>query len=430
MIDQSAAAGTPDQMSLGGPQSASTFLGSIAGTTPRTAAEAESGFGFNAVVVAPAELARHVAAWEELAAHAAEPNVFYEPWMLLPALEEYGAGKNLLFVLVWVQDKSASMPPKLGALFPLEQRARFRGLPFPHLALWQHLHCFLCTPLLHREHGRACLAAFLGWLAGRSRGGRVIEWGDIAADGPFFELLTAALDEAGGPRHCAHHQKRALLRPRAGGEAYLQESLPGKSRKEFRRLERRMADMGPVEYVEFGPGDDLESWIRAFLAMEGGGWRGASGTSLDSTESGRRFLLSVASGVARQGRLMMLGLRAGGRFVALKINLLSGEGSFAFKIAFDEGYSRFSPGTLLELENIRRFHDRPGLRWMDSCADADHFMANRLWLDRRALVTMVTAADGLLERLFVSSLPLLQQLSRALRRLAAPPGAEAAPEGV
>src|SRR6185369_12429325 len=35
-------------------------------------------------------LEKHVAAWEELAVAAIEPNVFYEPWMLMPALRAYG----------------------------------------------------------------------------------------------------------------------------------------------------------------------------------------------------------------------------------------------------------------------------------------------------------------------------------------------------
>ena len=32
--------------------------------------------------------------WEALAADAAEPNPFYEHWMMLPALEAYGAGED------------------------------------------------------------------------------------------------------------------------------------------------------------------------------------------------------------------------------------------------------------------------------------------------------------------------------------------------
>ena len=33
--------------------------------------------------------------WEKLAAAALEPNVFYEHWMLRPALEIFGAGRDI-----------------------------------------------------------------------------------------------------------------------------------------------------------------------------------------------------------------------------------------------------------------------------------------------------------------------------------------------
>jgi hypothetical protein len=41
----------------------------------------------------PASLRAIVPEWEALAADAAEPNPFYEHWMLLPALEAYGSGE-------------------------------------------------------------------------------------------------------------------------------------------------------------------------------------------------------------------------------------------------------------------------------------------------------------------------------------------------
>ena len=71
------------------------------------------------------------------------------------------------------------------------------------------------------------------------------------------------------------------------------------------------------------------------------------------------------------------------------------------------------------LENIRRFHARPELRWMDSCADPGHFMVNRLWLDRRGLADLVTTTGRAAGELMVSSLPLLHWMSRTLRRMPA-----------
>src|SRR5258708_21072238 len=84
-------------------------------------------------------LSRLVPAWEELAAAAIEPNVFYEHWMLLPALEAFGAEKDIRVVLVLTHDAhDAGAPAQLGALFPLERVRDFRNLKVSTLSTWQH----------------------------------------------------------------------------------------------------------------------------------------------------------------------------------------------------------------------------------------------------------------------------------------------------
>jgi hypothetical protein len=67
----------------------------------------------------PARLIDHVAAWEELAASAVEPNVFYEPWMLRPALEAFAQGVALRFILV--HGERPGEPARLCGFFPFER---------------------------------------------------------------------------------------------------------------------------------------------------------------------------------------------------------------------------------------------------------------------------------------------------------------------
>src|SRR5690606_7984218 len=74
------------------------------------------------------------------------------------------------------------------------------------------------------------------------------------------------------------------------------------------------------------------------------------------------------------------------------------------------------PGLLLELQHVLEFHKRPELNWMDWCAEPDHFMANRLSLDRRAIATLVTATGRPFGRWLVAALPALRWCSRLLRR--------------
>src|SRR5215510_8597985 len=87
-------------------------------------------------------LEKHIAAWEELAAAAIEPNVFYEPWMLMPALRAYGGAGRLLFALVQISDPARPLgPPLLCGFFPLEIKDHFdgisKGLPLKTLCLWR-----------------------------------------------------------------------------------------------------------------------------------------------------------------------------------------------------------------------------------------------------------------------------------------------------
>jgi CelD/BcsL family acetyltransferase involved in cellulose biosynthesis len=362
----------------------------------------------------PATLAGHMAAWNDLADTALERNVFYEPWMMLPAIDAFSGASRLVYVLVYAEPADA--PPVLCGLFPLERVARYNGLPFAHVRLWQHKHCFLGTPLVRATHARACLEAFVDWLEADGNGASAIKWGMIADDGPFWRVLAEALARNGRRSFVPYRFERAMLRARADGAAFLGEALSRKSAKELQRLERRLGEAGKLEYAELQRPEEAERWIADFIELEARGWKGRNASALGSSDSGRAFFTRAALAAARQGRLMMLGLRLAGRWIALKCNFLSGEGSFAFKIAYDEDYARFSPGTLLELENIRRFHARPELRWMDSCAEPGHFMANRLWLDRRRLADLVTTTGRAAGDLMVSSLPLLHWMSRTLRR--------------
>src|SRR5262245_6769229 len=104
-------------------------------------------------------LEEHIAAWEELAAAAIEPNVFYEPWMLMPALRAYGGAGRLLFALVQTPDPARPLgPPLLCGFFPLELKDHFdgisKGLPLKTLCLWRKQEMiYLCAPLLRTGYG-------------------------------------------------------------------------------------------------------------------------------------------------------------------------------------------------------------------------------------------------------------------------------------
>ncbi|MBI1765643.1 MAG: GNAT family N-acetyltransferase [Acidobacteria bacterium] len=378
------------------------------------------------IVHSAAELAAHLTAWDELAANTIEPNVFYESWMLLPALAAFGAEAQLSFVLVYATGPSnEGSKPVLCGFFPLQRHARFRGLPVSYTSLWKYKYCVLCTPLLRPEYAGDCLAAFFGWLGRAPETGALLKLAYVTGDGLFQQLLTDYFNRARTLLSVEERFNRALLERMgvgaAASEAYINAALSGKRRKELRRQEKLLREQGQLEFVSFladAPMDteaDTEVWLEQFLQLEAQGWKGAEGSALASAQASREYFLQIARAAAKRGQLMFLALRLDGQPIAMKCNLLSGAGAFAFKIAFDEAFASYSPGAQLELENIRRVHestDMAPLEWMDSCATSKHFMINRLWLSRRTMQTMLVATGKGGGSFLVSVAPLLRWVKR------------------
>jgi hypothetical protein len=368
------------------------------------------------------DLEKYVAAWEDLAAAAIEPNVFYEPWMLMPALRAYGVDRRSLFALVLAPDPARPLgPPLLCGFFPLELRDHYDGtsikLPLKTLSLWRKPEMtYLCAPLLRAGYGREALAAFFDWLDACSHNCSLMEFGFVPGEGPFHQLMVDYLHSHVKFTHVAESFTRALFRPASDTEVYIRSALSRARRKEYRRQERRLAETGRLEYKALGPGADADAWIEEFLEFEAKSWKGKGGRALVCDEIDRKYFVEVAREAFRRGKLMMLALCFNGRPIAYKLNFLSGAGAFAFKIAFDEEYARYSPGVLLELENIRLLHERPQIKWMDSCADPDRFMINHLWNDRRVIQTVVVSAGKPQGDLALAAIPLLKWGNRRIFR--------------
>jgi hypothetical protein len=74
-------------------------------------------------------------------------------------------------------------------------------------------------------------------------------------------------------------------------------------------------------------------------------------------------------------------------------SFLTPPGAFSFKTAFDERFARFSPGVLLQRENLAVL-DRADVLWSDSCAAADHPMIDHIWRERRSIGRLSIGIGG------------------------------------
>ena len=331
-----------------------------------------------------------LAAWERLVGRAAEPNPFFEPWFLVPSLEQWGAN-NRVTVKAWLHDG------RLAGLMPIVRSAKYYGHILTHATGWLHANAFCGVPLvvagLEEDFWRAMLAHF----DRMARRALFLHLPLLPAGGPLDAALERVLAASPRAHYRVAEQQRAFLTGDMGAQAYLEEAMSAKKRKELRRQHNRLAEEGALAFERLEGDEGLAEWTAEFLALEAAGWKGEAGSALASAPDTTALFTQALAGAAAAGRLERLALRLDGRAIAMLANFITPPGAYSFKTAFDEDYARFSPGMLLQLENLALL-ERADVAWADSCAVEGHPMIERLWRDKRPMVSRNIAIGGPLRR--------------------------------
>lgn len=361
------------------------------------------GARLSSVVLAPNEIRQLTAGdvadpaflsdWERLIARAAEPNPFFEPWFLLPSLRQFDARGDVR-VMAWYRRG------QLAGLLPVLRTAAYYGRPVPHARGWLHPNAFGGVPLIAAGHEDAFWRDLLAHFDRSPQQALLLHLPMLPEDGPAHAALERVLAGSGRTHYAAAQESRALLTGETTAEAYLAAAMSAKKRKELRRQHNRLAEEGALAFERLEGDENLAAWTAEFLALEAAGWKGEARSALASATDTAALFGEALIGAAAAGRLERLALRIDGRAIAMLVNFITPPGAFSFKTAFDEDYARFSPGMLLQLENLALL-ERPEVDWADSCAAEGHPMIERLWRGHRRMVSRNIAIGGPLRRAVV-----------------------------
>lgn len=354
----------------------------------------------------PADASAIESEWADLALNAVEPNPFYSPAILIPALTAF-ADKTVR--IATVRDAKGS----LIALAPVAPHRGYSRLPVRYLATWMHPHCFFAAPLVRRGFEQAALKALYDLAEGE---GAFLRLRHLAAEGPIAIAAASAAERTGRRASSSGRLDRALLKAGYETGKALEEALTGKKRKELRRLRARLGESGAVAFETLAAAEDLDSWTEEFLRLERAGWKGGEGTALGSSEAGRDFFAKAIQRAFAAGSLDFHRLTHGGKSIAMIVNFIERGAGYSFKIAYDEDYARYSPGVLLEIEMMRALEQRAGLQFVDSCAAPDHPMINALWRERRAIEALNISGRSAGARSLFRLLMALERAGDRLRR--------------
>lgn len=349
--------------------------------------------------------------WQSLAIQASEPNAFSEWWFVAASVRHLADDT--------VRLAEVRQGPLLIGILPLVIERHYGRVPVRYVQNWRHHHQFLGAPLVRQGYEETFWRALLDALDRAPWAPGFLHLRDLPEGGPLHQKLVATAAALGRPAPTVYREARAFLQSQLAPAAYYSHTVRKKKRKELARLRNRLTELGLLSTRDFRPGDSLSGWCDAFLELERSGWKGREGSALACRAATEGFFRDALAGAHERGRLQLLALELDGRPIAMLVNFLAPPGSFSFKTAFDEAYARFSPGVLLQIENLAIL-EHPAIDWMDSCAAEQHPMIDSLWAERRALIRVTVPLRGVHRRLAFSTARTLERLSAARRRAPAP----------
>ncbi|RWO72704.1 MAG: GNAT family N-acetyltransferase [Mesorhizobium sp.] len=321
-----------------------------------------------------------------LCARTVEPNVFFNPRFLAPAMPRL-EDREVRLAVIRDGDEYRN---RLRLLVPFSVERPVVPLGVPVMRTWSSPFGPLGTPLVDRDDPVGVVEDFFSMLSRpHLKLPKVFVLADVRLDGPVASLLATVAEARGLTLVTTGQIQRPALESELDGDDYLKASLRAHHYREFRRLKRRLGDLGKLEHVVARGPEDIRHAIEGFLSLEAAGWKGRERTAMAIDRFRAAFAREAVHRLAEQDMCRIHSLTLDGRTIACLIVFVEAGIAYTWKTAYDETLASYSPGTLLMIEVTRQHLDDPNIMMTDSCAVPDHPVMSRLWTERKPMGTLV-----------------------------------------
>lgn len=321
-----------------------------------------------------------------LCARTIEPNIFFNPRFLAPAMPRLEDREVRLAVIRDGDEYKSRL--RLLAPFSIEKPAMPLGVSI--IRTWSSPWGPLGTPLLDRDDPAGVVEDFLAILSRpHLKLPKVVAIPDLRMDGAVAGILQSVAEQRGLPLATTGIVERPFLESNLDGDEYLRQSLNPHHYREFRRLHRRLGDHGVLEHIVARSPEEIRSGVETFLALEAAGWKGRERTAMAIDRFRAAFAREAIDRLADLDLCRIHALTLNGKAIAALIVFIEAGVAYTWKTAYDETYANYSPGTLLMIEVTKQHLDDPNIMITDSCAVPDHPVMSRLWAERKPVGTML-----------------------------------------
>ncbi len=358
----------------------------------------------------------HCAEWTTLSRHALDPNPYFMPAFVLAASRylDTSASMYLLFIYEQTSDPDGSPIEKMILMMPLRLQSASIKLPRRQWSSKAYEHCYLGHPLLARESAERALAALFRWLDTNPKA-TVLVFNELSESLATTQLLMRYCQSDQRHHLCSVNYQRPVLRRQASYDAHLA-TLSSSNRKRAKQLFSKLTSNGSVAVSVHLNASDRTSLSERFMAMEMSGWKGQAGTALGSTVANRAFFHDLMSSVNDDLRVFFIEITLDGKPLAMTSNFIVNDRFYAFKVASDDAYSKFSPGIAVEYATVEKLYEHTSFTHGDSGAGGNSYV-QAIWGDSDAMMALYVPRANVAGYFLSQFLHSVQSVKKWYRRI-------------
>lgn len=208
----------------------------------------------------------------------------------------------------------------------------------------------------------------------------VVDFGKLSE--PHFRAMTSQLERL-SLGYVWNHEGYGYVSDATTGMEALYAAMSYSTRGLVRRTHRRIFKDLRGEIRHTRPADVNESLrdFERFVELEHSGWKGRKGTSIRSRPGSEAYFRAVVTAATRLGMMRWQKLLVDQRPVAMNMGLVTGSTYWAPKTAYDEEFSRYSPGLELNHQLFTDCMEDPDIQrinWISAPEWLDSWRPNRL----------------------------------------------------
>jgi hypothetical protein len=366
-----------------------------------------------------------VQAWQRLADHATEPNLYLDPRFLVPARDRGHEAADLRIVVVqeggeWLAALAVTTKRVAGRV-PVHAATTGGGFMTAHSD--RH------HPLVRAGREAEALDVLLRGLRTVGLPG-LVQLQHFPADGPLAEALAQVV--AGTSMRVLERRREVSAFARRASTTVLPvpdgpgpvvdpplswDHMRTDERRNMRRGVRGLVREtgGPLELHDLSHDPRAEA---RFVGLQAAGWKGdtrqgGAGLALDPVAE--RWFRQVVAAFRQDKDALVTRLAGNGETLWIGYALRSGGAYFGFLDAYAEPHRRFSPGSIGRVASMTYLFATTDAPFFDPAFDSRYATGARIFPDSRVYTDLLVSTRGLTAASVLRAAPVVQRLG--MRRL-------------